>query len=338
MTPSTMLPCFLVRKDPEGRVTGRVEAISIDDLPAGDVLVRVAYSSLNYKDALACQGHPGVVRLFPHVPGVDCAGTVVESASADYRPGDEVLVTGYELGAGHWGGFAAFVRVPAEWVVRLPAGLPLRDAMIYGTAGFTAAQCVTAIVDRGIGPDRGPVIVTGATGGVGCLSLAILAKLGYEVAAVTGKPEQHEWLRRLGAHIILRRDEVSDDTDRPLLSARWAAAVDTVGGRPLATIVRSVDHRGCVAACGLVAGAELEFTVYPFILRGVTLAGIDSAQCPRPERLAMWQKLAGAWRVDQLDEIAAEITLDDLPDGVQKILAGQIVGRTLVAPRSKENR
>jgi putative YhdH/YhfP family quinone oxidoreductase len=324
----------MVRKSAEGRVTSRVEAITSNELPAGDVLVRVDYSSLNYKDALACQGHPGVVRSFPHVPGIDCAGTVVESESTEYRPGDQVLVTGYELGAGHWGGFASFVRVPAKWIVPLSAGLPLRDAMIYGTAGFTAAQCVTAIVNHSIAPDRGSVIVTGATGGVGSLSVAILTKLGYDVAAVSGKREQHDWLRGLGARTILDRNELNDTSDRPLLTARWAAAVDTVGGRPLSTILRSIDHRGCVAACGLVAGAELELTVYPFILRGVTLAGIDSAKCPRPERLEMWQKLAGPWRVDVLDKIAAEITLDELPTHVQKIFAGRIVGRTLVVPRS----
>ncbi|MEX0613878.1 MAG: YhdH/YhfP family quinone oxidoreductase, partial [Pirellulales bacterium] len=311
-----------------------VEAITLNDLPPGDVLIRVAYSSLNYKDALACQGHPGVVRSFPHVPGVDCAGTIVESESPDYRPGQEVLVTGYELGASHWGGFAAFVRVPAEWIVPLPKGLSLRAAMIYGTAGFTAAQCVTAIVERGIGSERGPVVVTGATGGVGCLSVAILAKLGYDVAAVTGKSERQDWLRRLGARTILSREQVTDATDRPLLSPRWAAAVDTVGGQPLATVLRSIDHRGSVAACGLVAGAELKLTVYPFILRGVTLAGIDSAKCPRRERLEMWHKLAGPWRVEQLDQIADEITIDELPDRVQKILAGQIVGRVVVVPQS----
>jgi putative YhdH/YhfP family quinone oxidoreductase len=306
-----------------------------DQLPDDDVLIRVAYSSLNYKDALACQGHPGVVRSFPHVPGIDCAGVVVESASAEYRPGDEVLVTGYELGAGHWGGYSAYVRVPAEWVVRLPAGLTLREAMIYGTAGFTAAQCVTAIVERGITVDRGPLVVTGATGGVGSVAVAILAKLGYEVEAVTGKSEHHELLRRLGARSILAREDVADTSDRPLLAARWAAAVDTVGGKPLATILRSVDHRGCVAACGLVAGAELELTVYPFILRGVTLAGIDSAKCPRPQRLEMWQKLAGPWRLALLDELVNEITFDELPTCVEKILAGQLVGRTIVAPKSK---
>jgi putative YhdH/YhfP family quinone oxidoreductase len=329
------LPCYLVRRDADGRVTSRVETITQDDLPAGDVLIRVAYSSLNYKDALACQGHPGVVRAFPHVPGIDCAGTIIESALDEFRPGDEVLVTGYELGAGHWGGFAAHVRVPAEWVVPLPPGLTVRDAMIYGTAGFTAAQCVCAIIERGINPEQGEVVVTDATGGVGCLAVTILAKLGYHVAAVTGKTDQHEWLRRLGANTVLGRDEVIDESRRPLLAARWAAAVDTVGGLPLATILRSIDHRGCVAACGLVAGAELELTVYPFILRGVSLAGIDSAKCPRPQRLEMWQKLSGPWRIDRLANLADEITLDEVADRVQKILAGQLIGRTIVVPRSE---
>jgi acrylyl-CoA reductase (NADPH) len=329
---SSPFACHMVRKD-GNRVAARVEMITEDQLPDGDVLVRVAYSSLNYKDALACQGHPGVVRSFPHVPGIDCAGTIVETSSEEYRLGEEVLVTGYELGAGHWGGFSQYVRVPAEWIVRLPPGLSARGAMINGTAGFTAAQCVTAIVERGIGPERGPVVVTGATGGVGSLAVAILAKLGYRVAAVTGKADMRDWLRRLGAAEVLGRDEVDDNSDRPLLAARWAAAVDTVGGRPLATILRSIEHRGCVAACGLVAGAALELTVYPFILRGVTLAGIDSAKCPRAQRLEMWQKLADPWRIDRLDDLAQEATLDELPQRVEQILAGQMVGRTLVVPR-----
>jgi putative YhdH/YhfP family quinone oxidoreductase len=335
LSSTTPFPAYLVQRDASGQVTAGVAPITQDELPAGDVLIRVAYSSLNYKDALASQGHPGVVRGFPHVPGIDCTGTIVETASDDWRPGDEVLVTGYELGAGHWGGFAAYVRVPAEWVVPLPAGLSVRDAMIYGTAGFTAAQCVTAIIQHGIEPNRGPVVVTGATGGVGCLAVAILAKLGYDVAAVTGKHEQRDWLRRLGARAILDRDEAVDDSDRPLLGPRWAAAVDTVGGKPLTTILRSMQHRGCVAACGLVAGADLKLTVYPFILRGVTLAGIDSAKCPRPQRLEMWQKLAGPWRIDRLHELASEATLDELPNRVEQILAGQIVGRTIVTPTSQ---
>jgi acrylyl-CoA reductase (NADPH) len=271
----------------------------------------------------------------PHVPGIDCAGTVEESASPDCRPGDQVLITGYELGSGHWGAYSEFVRVPAEWIVPLPSGLTLHETMIYGTAGFTAAQCVAAIVARGIEPGRGPIVVTGSTGGVGSIAVAILAKLGYEVEAVTGKLEHHDWLRKLGARTILNRGDISDDSDRPLLRSRWAAAVDTVGGKPLATILRSTQHRGCVAACGLVAGTDIPTTVYPFILRGVTLAGIDSANCPRPERLEMWKKLSGPWHVAQLGSIAEEITLDELPDRIQRILAGQIVGRTVVVPRSK---
>jgi acrylyl-CoA reductase (NADPH) len=335
MSHPSRVPAYVVRKDAGERVACGVEPITYDMLPPGDVLIEVVYSSLNYKDALATQGHPGVVRAFPHVPGIDCAGTVLESSSPAYCPGDEVLVTGYELGAGQWGGYAALVRVPADWVVPLPAGLTMREAMIYGTAGFTAAQSVSAIVDRGIALDRGPVVVTGATGGVGCIAVAILAKLGYEVAAVTGKRDQVNWLRRLGAKSILDRSDVIDDSDRLLLPAKWAAAVDTVGGRPLATILRSTQHRAVVAACGLVAGLEIPITVYPFILRGVTLAGIDSAKCPRPQRLEMWQKLAGPWRVDRLDELAAEATLDELPDRVANILAGRNVGRTLVVPTSK---
>jgi acrylyl-CoA reductase (NADPH) len=324
----------MVRKDTNGNVSAAVEWIGRDALPTGDVVIQVAYSSLNYKDALAYGGHPGVVRAFPHVPGVDCAGTVAESTSPEYRPGDQVLVTGYELGAGHWGGFAAYVRVPAEWIVPMPAALTVREAMIYGTAGFTAAQSVTAIVERGINPERGEIVVTGATGGVGSIAVAILAKLGYRVAAVTGKSDRHDWLRELGAASILGRDEVMNANDQPLLPARWAAAVDTVGGLPLATIVRSTAHRGCVTSCGLVAGTELPLTVYPFILRGVTLSGIDSAKCPRPQRLEMWQKLAGAWHVERLERLADEVTLDELPRRVEQILAGTNAGRTLVVPQS----
>jgi acrylyl-CoA reductase (NADPH) len=333
MTSTDTFPCYMVRKDARGTIGAKVERISKSDLPPGDVLIRVEYSSLNYKDALASQGHPGVVRSLPHVPGIDCAGTVEESSSANFRAGDEVLVTGYALGAASWGGYSQFVRVPADWIVAMPKRLTAREAMIYGTAGFTAAQCVTAIVDRGITPERGSIVVTGATGGVGSLSVAILAKLGYNVEAVTGKAAHQDWLKRIGAKTVLDRDEVADASDRPLLAARWAAAVDTVGGKPLETLLRSVDYRGCVAACGLVAGTDVNTTIYPFILRGVTLAGIDSAKCPRKERLAMWEKLSGAWHVDNLDSIADEVTFDELPDRIAKILAGKIVGRTIVVPK-----
>jgi acrylyl-CoA reductase (NADPH) len=327
-------PCLMVRKDNFGTVTAAVEVISPDELPADEVLIEIAYSSLNYKDAMAADGHPGVVRHFPHVPGIDCAGTVVDSRSPQVKLGDQVLVTGYDLGAGHWGGFSRYMRVPAEWIVPLPTGLTLRESMIYGTAGFTAAQCITAIVDRGIDPERGEIVVTGATGGVGSLAVAILAKLGYRVTAVTGKSSRHDWLMKLGAAQVVGRSEVLDATDRPMLSERWAAAVDTVGGRTLSTLLRAVKYRGVVSACGLVGGDQLSVSVYPFLLRGVTLAGIDSAKCPRPQRLDMWQKLSGPWRIDDLDRIATEVTLDELPERVRQILAGSVVGRTLVVPTS----
>jgi putative YhdH/YhfP family quinone oxidoreductase len=328
-------PAYVVRKSAAGEVSASIEMLTLDDLPQAEILIEVACSSLNYKDALACQGHPGVVRQLPHVPGIDCAGLVVQSTVSDFQSGDPVLVTGYDLGAGHWGGFAQYVRVPAEWVVRLPDGLSIREAMIYGTAGFTAAQAISAIVDRGITREKGEVLVTGATGGVGSLATVILSALGYKVVAVTGKRDRHEWLRQLGAHEILDRPAVVDSSDRPLLPARWAAAIDTVGGDTLATILRSTHHRAVIAACGLVGGDQLPLTVYPFILRGVTLAGIDSAKCPRPERLQIWQKLAGPWRVTALEQLAETITLRELPNRVAAILAGQLVGRTVVEPRAE---
>ena len=323
----------MVRRGGDGAVAYGVEEITVDQLPAGEVLIQVACSSLNFKDALACRAHPGVVKSLPHVPGIDCAGRVVESTSAEFCPSDPVLVTGYELGAPRWGGWSEYVRVPAEWVVRLPPHWTPEDAMTYGTAGFTAAQCVMAIQHHGVAPGKGEVVVTGSTGGVGIIAVALLAKLGYRVAAVTGKPEQGELLKRLGALRLLSREEVDDKSGQPLLESRWAAAVDTVGGNTLATLLATTTHRGCVAACGLVGGLELKTTVYPFILRGVTLAGIDSAKCPREPRLEIWRRLAGEWQLDNLAELRREVTLSELPATVEGMLAGRAVGRTLVRPR-----
>ena len=323
----------MVRRDDDNDVLCSVEQIGTDDLPAGDVEIEVGCSSLNYKDALACQGHPGVVRNFPHVPGIDCAGQVVHSDSRKFQSGDEVLVTGQGLGSEQWGGYAARVRVPAEWVVPLPKGLTIDDAMAYGTAGFTAAQCVAAIMHHGLEPDAGEVVVTGATGGVGTLSIAILSKLGYRVVAVTGKPEQARLLQQLGAVRIVSREDASDKSDKPLLAAKWAAGVDTVGGIALATMLRSMQYRGCVAACGLAADHGLPLTVYPFILRGVTLAGIDSAKCPHESRLNFWQSLEGKWNVlDRLQPLIREIPLAKVPDTARDMLAGKTYGRTLVRP------
>ncbi|QDV72329.1 YhdH/YhfP family quinone oxidoreductase [Botrimarina mediterranea] len=325
---------WVVREDAQGKAEGKSEFLSAEDLPAVDgpaVHIAVEYSSLNYKDALACRGHRGVVGQLPHVPGIDCAGTVVQSDSPELRPGDAVLVTGYDLGAARWGGYSGLVRAPVKWPVKLPPGFTPRDAMLFGTAGFTAAQCVMAIEER-VAPDAGDVVVTGATGGVGVFAVALLAKLGYRVTAITGKPQHEGLLRKLGAAEVLGRDAVTDDSDKPMLTERWAAAVDTVGGAPLAMIVRSLRYRGVVAACGLVAGTELPLSVYPFLLRGVTLAGIDSAKCPREPRLEVWRRLMGPWRVELPEELVTTVTLSGLPEAVERILRGGVAGRTLVRP------
>jgi acrylyl-CoA reductase (NADPH) len=322
--------CFLVEKDAAGNVRRGIAQRAVADLPAGEVLVKVEYSSLNYKDALAAQAHPGVVRKLPHVPGIDAAGTVVESAASRFRPGDAVVITGNELGAGQWGGWAEYVRVPADWIVPLPEGLSLKESMVLGTAGFTAAQCVHAIVHNGVKPETGEILVTGATGGVGCIAVRLLAGLGYAVVAVTGKPHLETRLRQWGAARIIGREDAIDRSEKPLLSAYWAGAVDTVGGATLATIIRETKPYGVVSACGLVGGTDLDLTVHPFILRGVTLAGIGSALLPHEQRVEIWRKLSSEWKLDGLEELTTTIGLADAEPYVQRILKGAIVGRTVV--------
>ena len=331
MTPDRFR-CYLVSKDQSGKAQAAVTHQAIADLPAGDVLIRVIWSSLNYKDALSATGNPGVTRKYPHIPGIDAAGTVVDSRVAEIHAGDEVLVTGYDMGQNTWGGFSEYIRVPAGWVVPLPAGLTLRESMIYGTAGFTAAQCVAALRRAGIEPESGKILVTGASGGVGSLAVALLAKLGYQVVASSGKPSAHDLLKLAGAAEIVSREELRDASEKPLLPARWAGAVDTVGGDTLATVVRSLERGGCVAACGLVGGTALKLTVFPFLLRGVELAGIDSAECPMAARRALWQHLASDWRPACLERLAVEVGFADLPGKIEQILAGQIAGRVLVKP------
>lgn len=333
---SSSFPARVVRLASDGDATSSVEWLTDDALPdtvGPGVTIDVEWSSLNYKDALACRGHRGVVANFPHVPGIDCAGLVAASDSPLWRPGDAVLVTGYDLGAARWGGFAGRVRVPADWPVPLPGGVTPREAMVYGTAGFTAAQCVMAIEAR-VAPGAGDVVVTGATGGVGVVAVALLAKLGYRVTAVTGKSRFADALRGLGAAEVVGRDALDADPSVPMLAERWSAAIDTVGGATLATLVRSLRHRGVVAACGLVGGTDLPLTVYPFLLRGVTLAGIDSAKCPREPRLEVWRRLAGDWRVELPPELVSETGLDGIGAKVEAILAGEVAGRTLVRPVS----
>ena len=291
--------------------------------------IKVDYSAVNYKDGLAAQGHPGVARKLPLIPGIDAVGRVVESGDPRFSVGEPVLVAHAKFGTAHHGGWASHLCVPGDWVFPLPPGMDQKQVATYGTAGFTAAQSVEKILDQGIRPADGPVLVTGATGGVGTFAVKILAKLGYTVVACSGKSERYQWLREHGASDVISRDEVNDTGKAPLLKGRWAAAVDTVGGNALATVLKSCLPHACVTACGMVAGHELPITVYPFILRGVTLCGIDSAGITREVRQRMWNRIAEQWDFD-VSTLSSEIGISELPEAVDKIIKGQSAGRTLV--------
>jgi len=308
-----------------------IKELPLSELPPGEVTIRVAYSTVNYKDGLALTPNGRILRSYPMVPGIDLSGTVVHSTDARFAPGDRVLITGYDLGVSHPGGFAEYARVPADWVVKLPAGLSLREAMALGTAGFTAALSIHRLEQHGLKPEQGPVLVSGATGGVGSTAVAMLAGLGYTVAASTGKATEHDYLRTLGAAEILSREEVSAPSERPLEKERWAAGVDPVGGNTLAYMLRTLKYGGAVAASGLTGGSALHTTVMPFILRGVSLLGIDSVYCPMPLRLQLWQRLAGDLKPRGLAEsIAHDVPLEKVPEIGARILRGEIRGRTVV--------
>ncbi|MEM9623396.1 MAG: YhdH/YhfP family quinone oxidoreductase [Pseudomonadota bacterium] len=320
---------FWVEKNADGFSRSVIER-ELEDLPAGDVTIDVQYSSLNYKDALSATGNPGVTRNFPHTPGIDAAGVVLHSDHADIQVGDEVIVIGFDLGMNTPGGFGQRIRVPGDWVVKMPSGLNPHSAMLLGTAGFTAAECIDKLEASGMQPGQGPVLVTGATGGVGSVAVSLLAKLGYEVAAVTGKATQHDFLRSLGASSIMSREEANADAQRPLLAERWAGVVDTVGGAMLFNAVKSLRYGASLAACGLVGGTEIPATVLPFLLRHVNLLGIDSVQLPLAEKARIWDKLAGPWQLD-LSALEERLSLDTLSPAIDRILAGDMVGRGVVA-------
>lgn len=321
---------YVVDQVEKGVFERNIKERTMDDLPEGEVVVRVHYSSLNYKDALSATGNPGVTRNFPHSPGVDASGIVEDSSDDRFTPGQEVIVHGYDLGCNTSGGYSQYIRVPADWIVPLPEGLSLRDSMIFGTAGYTAAYSVLRLEEFGITPEKGEVLVTGATGGVGSVAVAILAKSGYDVVASTGKTDQAQFLIDLGAKEVISREDAADDSGRPLLKGRWAGVVDTVGGEILATAIKSTNPRGVVTCCGNVASANLPINVYPFILRGVSLVGIDSQDSPMEQRQQIWQRMATDWKIDTLENLTTEITLQELDSNIDLILKGGQKGRVLV--------
>ena len=322
---------MIVEETHDKQFVRNIKERAISSLPDGDVLVRVSFSSLNYKDALSATGNRGVTRKYPHTPGIDAAGTVEESRNKAFQTGDAVIVTSYDLGMNTSGGFGQYIRIPADWVVPLPKGLTLKESMIYGTAGFTAGLSVFSLTHT-VKPEDGEILVTGATGGVGSIATAILSKLGYPVVAVSGKPDAADFLLNLGAKRVVTREEVSDESQRPLLKSAWAGVVDTVGGNILATAIKSTHPWGTVTTCGMVASPDLPLTVFPFILRGIKLIGINSQSCPMKHRQNVWKKLATDWKIDQLETICREVSLEELNPLIDTILKGGIKGRTRGQP------
>jgi putative YhdH/YhfP family quinone oxidoreductase len=308
----------------------KIRSRNIAGLPGGDLLIRVHFSSLNYKDALSASGNRGVTRQYPHVPGIDAAGVVVESSSPRFKTGDQVIASGFDIGMNISGGFGQYIRIPAGWAIHCPQNLTLRESMIYGTAGFTAALSVERLVNFPIGPGQGKILVTGATGGVGSVAIALLSHLGYNVSAVSGKPEAEEFLTRLGAVEIISRQQATDSSGKPLLKEKWAGVVDVVGGEILTTAIKSTAYGGAVTCCGNAASPDLPLSVYPFILRGVSLLGIDSAKCPIPKRKKIWQKLAGEWYIKNLDSLVTECRLGELSGFIERMLQGRQTGRVIV--------
>jgi acrylyl-CoA reductase (NADPH) len=321
---------MLAEQAEEKQFIRRVVARSIADLPPGELLVRVHYSSLNYKDALSATGRPGVTKNYPHTPGIDAAGEVVACTDGAFRPGDEVIVTGFDLGMNTAGGFGQYIRVPSSWALKLPAGLTLRESMALGTAGLTAGLSVLRLANAGVKPEAGEILVTGATGGVGSLAVGILAKGGYRVVAATGKTDEAEFLQELGATMVIGRAEVVAGVERPLMKERWAGAVDVVGGETLAAALKSTRYGGTVTCCGLVGSADVPMNVFPFILRGVSLLGIDSVLCPMETRRQVWQKLANEWKPARLGTAITECPLQGLEEHIQAILGGNMRGRVVV--------
>lgn len=326
----TTFDALVVNKQ-EDEFSVKPQKLTFQDLPEGEVLIRVHYSGVNYKDSLATIPNGNIVKNYPFVPGIDLAGVVVSSEDPRFQEGDEVIATSYEIGVSHFGGYSEYARIPSKWVVSLPKGLSLKEAMIIGTAGFTAALSVQRLEENGVAPEKGKVLVTGATGGVGSFAVSILSTLGYEVEASTGKESEQEYLKNLGATSIVSREEVFDGKIRALGKQKWAAAVDPVGGEPLASLLSQIQYGGSVAVSGLTAGTNLPTTVFPFILRGVNLLGIDSVYCEMDTRLNVWNRLATDFKQENLEALVLqEVSLEQLPDVLPTLLKGQARGRILV--------
>lgn len=321
----------LVVDKTESSFSVSIKPITVEDLPAGEVLIKVAYSSVNYKDGLASIPNGKIVRSYPFIPGIDLSGIVVSSTDERFYEGQEVIATGYGIGVSHFGGYSEYARIPAAWITPIPTGLSLREAMIYGTAGLTAALSIQALEDHEVSPEKGKVLVTGATGGVGGSAIAMLSTKGYSVVASSGNADAKEYLTTLGAEEIISRDEVIGESTKPLEKQLWQAAVDSVGGNSLAAILSKISYRGSVAASGLTGGTSVPTTVLPFILRGVNLLGIDSVECPTELRSKVWARMASDLKPAQLDALVdREVTLSELPQALEDILQGNLKGRVLV--------
>ena len=326
----TQFKAFEVTKEEDGSFSRTIIERDTNDLPEGDVLVRVTHSSLNYKDALSATGNPGVTRNYPHTPGIDAAGVVETSSDPSIAEGTEVIVIGFDLGMNTAGGFGEYISIPAGWVTPLPAGLTVRESMILGTAGFTAALCIHKLEGSGLSTSSGPVLVTGATGGVGSVAVRLLSQVGYETHAVTGKANKHDFLRSLGASEIHNRSEFDGESSRPLLRETWGGVVDTVGGAILFNCIKALKYGQSAAACGLVSSPMVPASVFPFILRHVNLLGIDSVELPLDQKNVIWSKLASEWKIDNLEELVEPLALDSLSAAIDRILAGEMVGRGLL--------
>jgi acrylyl-CoA reductase (NADPH) len=324
------MKAFLVEKIGDKEFIADIKEVAIPKCGENEIVIKVTYSSLNYKDALSSVGNPGVTRNFPHITGIDVAGTVYESTSSIFKVGERVLVTGYDMGMNTNGGHAEFVKIPASWVARIPDSISDKEIMTFGTAGLTAALSINELIDNGVKPESGSILVTGATGGVGSIAVSILSKIGFNVIAISGKEEKTEYLKRIGASEVILRDTFNEEAKKPMMGEKYAGVVDTVGGEVLANALKYIKYDGVATCCGLTSSHELNTNVFPFILRGVRLIGIDSVECKLEKKQAAWEKIASKWKISTLNSITNEITLNEIKDAYSLLLAGKAVGRYVV--------